>query len=147
MSVTGDLLQRIVAEKRSYDQTTWPPATKEAIDQVRSYTRDVLQAEPFESDAGFLRCNDRLNFNGHTVYGATEHEEPFLGGFHQVNASLADPPSQFVYYGGTDHTLYAQERTSGRWVALDVPRWAWSQNSTASMACWRTCCVKRTACE
>jgi hypothetical protein len=121
MSITEDLLQRIDAEKREYDQTIWPPATQEAIDRVRSYTRDVLQAELSESYVAFLRRNDGLNFNSYAIYGATEHAKPFLGGFVEVNARLADPPSRFVYYGETGNTLYAEERTSGRWFALDVP--------------------------
>jgi hypothetical protein len=121
MSIPEDLLQRIDAEKREYDQTIWPPATEEAIEAVRSYTRDILQAELSESYIDFLRRNDGLNFNSYYIYGATEHEQPFLGGFIEVNARLADPPSRFVYYGETGNTLYAQERSSGRWVALDVP--------------------------
>jgi hypothetical protein len=121
MSTTEDLLQRIDAEKREYDQTIWPPATPQAIERVRRYTRDTLQAELPESHVRFLQRNDGLNFNSYSVYGATEHETPFLGGFIEVNARLADPPSRFVYYGGTGNTFYAQERTSRRWVALDVP--------------------------
>lgn len=121
MSIPEDLLQRIDAEKREYDQTIWPPATQEAIDRVCGYARDMLQAELSESYVAFLRRNDGLNFNSYTIYGATEHAKPFLGGFIEVNARLADPPSPFVYYGETGNTLYAQERTSGRWVALDVP--------------------------
>jgi hypothetical protein len=121
MSLPEELLQRIDAEKREYDQRIWPPATDEAIDSVRSYARDILRAELSESYIEFLRRNDGLNFNSYYIYGATEHEQPFLGGFIEVNSRLADPPSQFVYYGETGHTLYAQDRASGRWVALDVP--------------------------
>lgn len=121
MSATEDLLQRIDAEKREYDQTIWPPASEEAINRVRSYARDTLQAELSDGYVALLRRNDGVNFNSYFIYGATEHKEPFLGGFIEVNARLADPPSRFVFYGETGNTLYAQERTSGRWVALDVP--------------------------
>ncbi len=121
MSMTDDLLQRIDVQKREYDQTIWPPATKEAIDRVGRYRRDILHAELPARHVGSLWRNDRLNFNGSSIKGATEHEKPFLGGCIEVNAPMADLPSRFVGYGETDHTLYAQKRTSGPWVALDVP--------------------------
>jgi hypothetical protein len=121
MSETEDLLQRIDAEKRQYNQKIWPPATDEAIERLRAYVSRTLQAELPEDYAAFLRRNDGLDFNGYVIYGATEKKEPFLEGFVEANERLADPPPRFVFYGDTGNTLYAQERASGRWVALDVP--------------------------
>jgi hypothetical protein len=46
---------------------------------------------------------------------------PFLAGFIEANALLADPRSRFAFYGETGDTLYAHDRTDRRWVALDAP--------------------------
>jgi hypothetical protein len=121
MSVTEELLQRIDAEKDEYDQTIWPPATEETIDRLRAQARETLQTERCDSYIAFLRRNDGVDFNGYSIFGATEHKEPFLGGFIEANARLTDPPPRFVFYGETGHTLYAEDRTSRRWAALDRP--------------------------
>jgi hypothetical protein len=121
MSSIEDLLQRIDAEKREYDQTIWPPATEESIDRLRVWARETLKTELCDSYIAFLRRNDGIDFNGFSVFGATEHKAPFLGGFIESNARLPDSPSRFVFYGETGNTLYAEDRAYGRWVALDVP--------------------------
>jgi hypothetical protein len=121
MSATEALLQRIDAEKREYDQTIWPPAAEEAIDRLRAHARETLKTEAPEGYVALLRRNDGVEFNSYAIYGATEHKQPFLAGFIEANARLVDSPSRFVFYGETGNTLYAQDRTDGRWVALDAP--------------------------
>jgi hypothetical protein len=121
MSATEALLQRIDAEKREYDQTIWPPADEEAIDRLRAHARETLKTELPETYIALLRRNDGVDFNSYAIFGATEHKQPFLGGFIEANARLADPPSRFVFFGETGNTLYAQDRTNGRWVTLDAP--------------------------
>jgi hypothetical protein len=120
MSATEALLQRIDAEKRAYDQTIWPPA-EEAIDRLCSHARETLKTNLPEGYVALLRRRDGVDFNSYAIYGATEHKQPFLAGFIESNARLADPPSRFVFYGETGDTLYAHDRTDGRWVALDAP--------------------------
>jgi hypothetical protein len=121
MSATEALLQRIDAKKRAYDQTIWPPAAEAAIDRLRAHARETLKTQAPEGYTALLRRRDGVDFNGYAIYGATEHRQPFLAGFIEANARLADPPSRFVFYGETGHTLYAEDQTSGRWVALDAP--------------------------
>jgi hypothetical protein len=96
MSATEALLQRIDAEKRAYDQTIWPPAAEEAIDRLRVHARETLKTALPESYIALLRRNNGVDFNSYAIFGTTEHQQPFLGGFIEANARLADPPSRFV---------------------------------------------------
>lgn len=121
MSETEDLLARINQEKREFNQTIWPPATPAAVERLRAHARDTLRTELPAGYVAFLQRNDGLDFNGYVIYGATEHAKPFLSGFAEANARLADPPAKYVFYGDTGDALYAQERGSGAWVALDRP--------------------------
>ena len=84
-------------------------------------TGDTLRAELPAGYIAFLERNDGLDFNGYAIYGATEHAEPFLSGFAEANGCLAEPPAQYVFYGETGDALYAQDRKSSTWVALDRP--------------------------
>jgi hypothetical protein len=119
MPATEDLLQRIDAESREFDQTIWPPADEETIDRLRAHTRETLKTELPEGYITLLRRNDGVEFNGYVIYGATEHKDPSHSGFIEANARLADP--QFALDGETGDALYAQDRTTERWVALDRP--------------------------
>jgi hypothetical protein len=49
------------------------------------------------------------------------HPKPFLSGFAEANARLAEPTAQYVFYGETGDALYSQDRESAAWVALDRP--------------------------
>jgi hypothetical protein len=62
-----------------------------------------------------------LDSNGHVIYGATKHNEPFLLGFVEANERLDGPQARHVRYGDTGDQLYAQDRTNRAWVALDRP--------------------------
>jgi hypothetical protein len=69
----------------------------------------------------FLGRNDGLDFNGHVIYGATEHKEPFLSAFVEANERLGGPQTRHVFYGHTGNQFYAQDRASRAWVALNRP--------------------------
>ena len=121
MSAIDELLAKINAEQREFDQTIWPPASPDAIARLRTAARDTLQTGLPEEYVTFLGRNDGLDFNGYVVYGATEHKEPFLSGFVEANERLGGAQARHAYYGDTGDQLYAQDRTSGTWVALDRP--------------------------
>jgi hypothetical protein len=121
VSDTDDLLERIAAEKREFAQTIWPPATADAVARLHGFARDALRTDLPEGYVAFLGRNDGLDFNGHVIYGATEHEEPFLSGFVEASERLGGPQARHVHYADTGDRLYAQDRTSGAWVALDRP--------------------------
>jgi hypothetical protein len=101
MSDIDDLLGDINAEKRAFQQTIWPPASPDAIARLRRFARDTLQTDLPEGYVTFLGRNDGLDFNGHVIYGATEHKEPFLSGFVEANERLGRPQVMHVYYGDT----------------------------------------------
>jgi hypothetical protein len=119
MSDIDDLIADINAEKRQFRQTIRPPASADAIARLRTLARDTMQTDLPEDYVSFLGRNDGLNFNGYVIYGATEQREPFLSGFVEANERLGD--DKYVYYGDTGDQLYAQDRTSRAWVALDRP--------------------------
>jgi hypothetical protein len=121
MSDIDDLLAEINIEQREFAQTIWPPAPPDAIARLRRVARDTLQTDLPEDYVTFLGGNDGLDFNGHVIYGATEHREPFLSGFVEANERLGGPQARHVYYGDSSDQLYAQDRTSRAWVALDRP--------------------------
>ena len=121
MSATETLLQAMDAELRQYNQLIRPPATDEAIAHIRDYARKTFQTELPDGYITFLKRYDGYNFNSYTIYGATERKDPFLDGFIETNERLAESPPEFVAYADTSNTLYAQERATGRWVALDLP--------------------------
>ena len=121
MSDIDDLLADINAEQREFKQTIWPPASLDAIARLRRFARDTLQADLPEDYVTFLGRHDGLDFNGHVIYGAIEHKEPFLSGFVEANEHLGGLQARHVYYGDTGDQLYAQDRTSRAWVALDRP--------------------------
>jgi hypothetical protein len=121
MSEIDNLLRRIETEKRSFDQPVWPPALPADIERLRTYARESLQTDLPRGYIAFLRSHDGLDFNGYVVYGATEHQAPFLDGFAEANTRLADPPAKYVFYGNTGHELFAQDRDCGTWVRLDNP--------------------------
>jgi hypothetical protein len=121
MSDIDDLLAEINAEQREFAQTIWPPASPDAVAQLRRLARNTLQTDLPEDYVTFLGRNDGLDFNGYVIYGATEHKEPFLSGFVEANERLGGSQARHVYYGDTGDQLYAQDRTSRAWVALDRP--------------------------
>jgi len=121
MSAIDDLLVKINAEQREFDQMIRPPASPDAIARLRTLARDTLQTDLPEDYVTFLGRNDGLDFNGYVIYGATERKEPFLSGFVEANERLGAPQTRHMYYGDTGDQLYAQDRTSGAWVALDRP--------------------------
>jgi hypothetical protein len=117
MSDIDDLLVTINADA----QMIRPPASPEAIERLRRFARETLRTDLPEGYVTFLRRNDGLVFNGYSVYAATELKKPYLAGFVETNEILGEGDDRFAYYGGTSNTLYAQDRTSMAWVALDVP--------------------------
>lgn len=121
MSDVDALLAKINAEQREFAQTVWPPASPDAIDRLRRLARDMFQTDLPEGYLAFLGRNDGLDFNGYVIYGATEHKEPFLSGFVEANERLGGPQAKYVYYADTGDQLYAQDRYSRAWVALDRP--------------------------
>ena len=121
MSDIDELLAGINAEKREFAQTIWPPASADAIVRLRQLARDTLRTDLPEDYVTFLGRNDGFDFNGYVIYGATEHAEPFLSGFVEANERLGGPQDKYVYYGDTGDQLYAQDRMSRAWVALDRP--------------------------
>ncbi len=121
MSDIDDLLAEINAEQREFEQRIWPPAAPDAIERLRRLARDTLQTDVSDDYVTFLGRNDGLDFNGHVIYGATEHKEPFLSGFVEANERLGGPQAGHIYYGDTGDQLYAQNRTNRTWVALDRP--------------------------
>ena len=121
MSDIEDLLGDINAEKRKFKQTIWPSASPDAITRLRRLAWDMLQTDLPEDYLTFLGRNDGLDFNGYVIYGATEHQAPFLSGFVEANERLGGPQDRHVYYAETGDQLYAQDRTSRAWVALDRP--------------------------
>jgi hypothetical protein len=121
MADVEELLARINAEKRTFRQTVWPPASPAAIAQLHAYARDTLRTDLPAGYIAFLQQNDGLDFNGCVIYGATEHETPFLSGFAETNERLADPEASYVFYGETGHELYVQDRAGDSWLALDRP--------------------------
>jgi hypothetical protein len=121
MSDIDDLLADINTEQREFAQMIWPPASQGAIERLRRFARDELRTDLPEGYVTLLGRNDGLDFNGHVIYGATEHREPFPSGFVEANERLGGPQARHVYYGNAGDQLYAQDRTSTAWVALDRP--------------------------
>ena len=121
MSDIDALLAQINAEQREFEQTIWPPASPDAIMRLRELARDAFQTDLPEDYVRFLARTDGLDFNGHVIYGATEHKKPFLSGFVEANERLGGPQARHVYYGDAGDRLYAQDRASRAWVALDRP--------------------------
>jgi hypothetical protein len=121
MQKVGNLLQSINADKKKYEEMILPPATGEAIDRIRDYARKHFQSELPEAYIEFLRRHDGLRFNNYSVYGATERKDPFIAGFIETNERRFEDPQDFVAFADTSNTLFAQERATGRWVALDLP--------------------------
>jgi hypothetical protein len=119
LSGIDELLAEINAEKCEFSQTIWPPASQDAIARLRRLARDTLLTDLPEEYVTFLGRNDGLDFNGYVIYGATEHQEPFLSGFVEANQRLGGPQASHVFYGDTGDQLFAQDRTSQVWVALD----------------------------
>jgi len=137
-----ELLADVNAEQCEFEQTIWPPASADAIARLRRFARDTLQTDLPEDYVTFLGRLDGLDFNGHVIYGATEHREAFLSGFVETNERLGGPQARHVYYGDTGDQLYAQDRTSKAWVALD--RSSLDIIATfpcCSTPCSRKCCV------
>jgi hypothetical protein len=117
-----DLLAAIEARKLKYGYMIRPPASPEAIERLRKFARDRLRTDLSEDYVTFLGRNDGLVFNAYMVYGATEHRKPYLSGFIEANEIYNRMEPRYVYYGEEPlQQLYAQDRTSGAWVALEVP--------------------------
>lgn len=66
----------------------------------------------------FLGRNDGLDFNGHVIYGATEHKASILSGLSSRTSNLASGARVLPRHLRPD---YAQDRTNRAWVALDRP--------------------------
>jgi hypothetical protein len=94
MSDIDDLLADINTEQREFAQMIWPPASQGAIERLRRFARDELRTDLPEGYVTLLGRNDGLDFNGHVIYGATEHREPFPSGFVEANERLGGPTSQ-----------------------------------------------------
>jgi hypothetical protein len=122
MSEIDELLAAIYAWKREFSQMIRPPASPEAIERLRRFARDTLRTDLSESYLTFLGRNDGLIFNTYEIYGATQHKKPFLEGFVEANEAYHGMDARYVYYGEeSGQQLYAQDRTSGAWVALEIP--------------------------
>jgi hypothetical protein len=121
MSDFDDLLAAINAHERKFAGTIRPPASPEAIERLRRFARDTLRIDLPDSYVTFLGKNDGLAFNNCEIYATTEHKKPYLPGFVEVNEILGGPEARYVFYGDTPDDLYAQDRTSMVWVALDRP--------------------------
>jgi hypothetical protein len=121
MSDIDEPLAQINAEQRDFEQTIWPAASPDAIVRLRRLAWDALRTDLPEDYVRFLNRNDGLDFNGHVIYGATKHKEPFLSGFVEMNERLGGPQARHVFYADTGDQFYAQDRTSRAWVALDRP--------------------------
>ena len=122
MSDVDDLLGTIDARKRKFARMPSPPASSEAIERLRRYARDTLQTDLPKGYVTFLGRTDGLDFNGYAIFAATEQRRPYyLPGFVEVNEMLSEGGARYVFYGDTGDELYAQDRMSGAWVALDRP--------------------------
>ena len=88
---------------------------------MRRIARDKLQTDLPEGYLTFLGRADGFNFNGYTIFAATEQEEPNRAGFVEVNEILSVGDERYVFYGSSSIDLYAQDRTSMAWVILDRP--------------------------
>ena len=121
MSDIDDLIAAINADKRRFAQVIWPPASPEAIERLRRFARDTLRTKLPEGYVTFLGKSDGLAFNDYEIYAATEHKEPNLSGFVEVNEILGGPDGRYAFYGECGIDFYAQDRTSMAWVTLDRP--------------------------
>ena len=121
MSDIDDLLAAVNTRKRAFAEMIQPPASPEAIARLRRLARDALRTDLPESYVTFLRRNDGLAFNNCEIYAATERKKPYLPGFVEVNEILIEGGRRYVFYGDTGDELYAQDRMSRAWVALDRP--------------------------
>jgi hypothetical protein len=122
MSEIDDLLAVISAELRESGHTIPPPASPEAIERLRRYARDTLRTDLTEDYVTFLGRTDGLVFNGYAIFAATERRKPYyLSGFVETNEILGASDDRYVFYGGCSIDLYAQDRSSGAWVTLNVP--------------------------
>jgi hypothetical protein len=121
MSDIDGLLAAINAEERKFGQMIRPPASPEAIERLCSYARDTLRTDLPESYVTFLGRTDGLVFNGYRIYAATEQKKPYYPGFVEANEILGASDDRYVFYGECSIDLYAQDRSSGAWVTLDVP--------------------------
>jgi hypothetical protein len=117
------LLAAINAVQRKFAQTISPPASPDAIERLRRSAWNTFRTDLPEGYLTFLGRTDGLVFNSYMIFGATERKVPFLSGFVEANNRLGEPDDSYVYYGQSSIDLYAQNRTSGAWVTLDVPSW------------------------
>jgi hypothetical protein len=123
MSDIDDLLEAIDARERRFGYTNRPAASSAAVERLRRFARDTLRTDLSEGYVTFLGRNDGLDFNGYKIFAATEQRKPYLAGFIEVNEVFGGPDDRYVYYGDGGYEIYAQDRTSGTWVTLDVPSW------------------------
>jgi hypothetical protein len=121
MSDIDDLLAAIDARERKFGGTLEPPASPEAIERLRRLARDTLRTDLPEGYVTFLRSSDGLDFNNCEIYAATERKKPYMAGFVETNQILTVGGERYVFYGDTPDELYAQDRMSRAWVALDRP--------------------------
>jgi hypothetical protein len=121
MSDVDKLLAVIDAEERKFGETIQLPASPEAIERLRRFARDSLRTDLPEGYVTFLGRTDGLVFNGYEIFAATQHKKPYQPGFVEANEILGASDDRYVFYGGSSIDLYAQDRTSGAWVTLNVP--------------------------
>ena len=107
MSAIDDLLVKINAEQREFDQTIWPPASPDAIARLRAVARGTLKIDLPEDYVAFLGRHDGFDFNGHVIYGASEHKAA-PGEFDRIFAGpIMERPSIAAGAGAThDRPLY-----------------------------------------
>jgi len=141
MSDIDDLLADVNAEQCEFEQTIWPPASADAIARLRRFAREMLQTDLPEDYVTFLGRHDGLDFNGHVIYGGTEHKEPFLSGFVEANERLGGPQAKHVYYGDTGDQLTRRTGRAGRGSRWTGRHWTSLPHSPTSTPCSRKCCV------
>jgi hypothetical protein len=121
MSDIDDLLAAIDVRERKFGHTMRPPASPDAIERLRRLAWDKFRTDLPEGYLTFLSETDGLDFNGYSIYAATEDEKPYWPGFVESNVLLGAPHRGYVFYGDTGDELYAQHLTSRAWHALDRP--------------------------
>ena len=121
MSDIDNLLAVIDAQERKFRRTIRPPASPEAIEGLRKFARDTLRTDLPQGYVTFLGKTDGLVFNGYEIFAAAQHRKPYQPGFVEANEILRASDDRYVFYGGSSIDLYAQDRTSGAWVTLNVP--------------------------
>ncbi len=119
VTMLGEVLSLIHAEKRANGEEVPPPATDVGIARVYSYALEVLGVKLPDGYIAFLHVNDGLAYRGTVIYGAAVHRPCGVRGFREANTDMAASGSAYVGYGERAGVLLVWHRAAACWAMVD----------------------------